>query len=51
MSFEFTLDPSPGWVLLHGKSPFQIDDVALVLKHSITEGDLQKNRNKKEYRL
>lgn len=32
---------SPWWILLHRKSPFQIDDVALVFKHPITEGDLQ----------
>lgn len=32
---------SPRWILLDGKSPFQIDDVALVLKHPITQGDLQ----------
>lgn len=32
---------SPRWILLQGKSPFQIDDVALVFKHPITEGDLQ----------
>lgn len=32
---------SPRWILLDGKSPFQIDDVALVLKHPITEGDLR----------
>ena len=32
---------SPRWILLQWKSPFQIDDVALVFKHPITEGDLK----------
>lgn len=44
---------SPRWILLHGKSPFQIDDVALVLKHPITEGDLRgqkKDENQKNKR-
>lgn len=39
---------SPGWVLLHRKSPFQIDDVTLVLKHSVAEGDLQQRKQETE---
>lgn len=38
---------SPRWILLHGKGPFQIDDVALVLKHPITEGDLGGGSNRR----
>lgn len=40
-AFQCETGRSPGWILLHGESPFQIDDVALVFEHPITEGDLE----------
>lgn len=31
---------SPGWILLNRESPFHVDDIPLVLKHSITQCNL-----------